>query len=128
MRFGRKRLYDGFASAAGLAALAFASEQIDHAPARWAWFECTELVSVGVGAIHGLIGATVISRRSARGWISDTWAQSQPRRAGRGSLGRPVQRLHASGLAATAFAGAGDAIVSPRSRATGHDAGFQPGL
>jgi len=41
-------LYDGFALAALLAALAFASEQTDHVPGRWAWFAIrTELVSVG---------------------------------------------------------------------------------
>ena len=109
--------YDGFALAALLAALAFASEQTDHAPGRWAWFAIrTELVSVGVGAIIGLIGATVISRSSARGWMSDTWAQLATLALALVCFGIG-ERLHASGFV-TAFAGGlAYATVSPRSEA-----------
>lgn len=109
--------YDGFALAALLAALAFASEQTDHAPGRWAWFAIrTELLSVGAGAIIGLIGATVISRSSARGWMNDTWAQLATLALALVCFGIG-ERLHASGFV-TAFAGGlAYATVSPRSAA-----------
>ena len=96
--------YDGFALAVLLGALALASEQTDHAVARWAWFAVrTELVSVAVGVVIGLIGATAISRSGARGWVSDTWAQLATLALALVcfSVG---ERLHASGFV-TAFAG-----------------------
>jgi sodium/hydrogen antiporter len=58
--------YDGFALAALLTALAFASEQTNHALGHWAWFAIrTELVSVGVGAIIGS------SEMSVQQWLAD---------------------------------------------------------
>ena len=69
-------LYDGFALAALLAALALASEQTDHAAVRWAWFAFrTEFASLAIGVLIGAIGGLVISRSSTRGWMSGTWAQ-----------------------------------------------------
>lgn len=107
--------YDGFALAALLAALAFASERTDHAPGYWAWFAIrAELLSVGVGAIIGLIGATVISRSTVRGWMSDTWAQLATVALALVCFGIG-ERMHASGFV-TAFAGGlAYATVLPRS-------------
>lgn len=96
--------YDGFALAALLAALAVASEQADHAAARWAWFAFrTEIVSVAVGVIIGFIGAAVIKRSSARGWMSATWAQLATLALALACF-EVGERLHASGFV-TAFAG-----------------------
>jgi len=96
--------YDGFALAALLAALALASEQTDHRPERWAWFAFrTELVSVAVGVVIGLIGALVITRSGGRGWMSDTWAQLATLALALVCFGLG-ERLHASGFV-TAFAG-----------------------
>ena len=96
--------YDGFALAALLAALALASEQTDHRPGRWAWFAFrTELVSVAVGVVIGLIGALVITRSGGRGWMTDTWAQLATLALALVCFGLG-ERLHASGFV-TAFAG-----------------------
>jgi sodium/hydrogen antiporter len=107
--------YDGFALAALLAALALASEQVKHAPGRWVWFAFrAELLSVTVGIVIGLVGATVISRSSARGWMSDTWAQLATLALALVCFGLG-ERLHASGFV-TAFAGGlAYAMVSPKS-------------
>jgi sodium/hydrogen antiporter len=107
---------DGVALAALLGALALASEQSHHAPARWAWFAFrTEVVSVAAGIVIGLIGATVVSRSRARGWMSDTWAQLA-------TLSLALicyevgERLRASGFV-TAFAGGlAYAMVGSKSR------------
>ncbi len=109
--------YDGFALAALLAALAFASEHAHHALGHWAWFAIrAELVSVGVGVTIVLIGATVISRSTARGWMSDTWAQLATLALALACFG-VGERLHASGFV-TAFAGGLTyATVLPRSEA-----------
>jgi sodium/hydrogen antiporter len=106
--------YDGFALAALLAALALASEQNDRHPGSWAWFAFrTEFVSLAAGAAIGLIGAMVISRSRARGWMSKIWAQLA-------SLALALvcfevgERLHASGFV-TAFAGGlACAVVWPK--------------
>ena len=96
--------YDGFALAALFAALALASEQTDHRPGRWAWFAFrTELVSVAVGVVIGLIGALVITRSGGRGWMTDTWAQLATLALALVCFGLG-ERLHASGFV-TAFAG-----------------------
>jgi NhaP-type Na+/H+ or K+/H+ antiporter len=68
--------YDGLALAAMLAAVALASEQNDPDPGRWGWFAIrTEVVSITVGLVIGVIGGLVIMRSRQRGWMSDTWAQ-----------------------------------------------------
>ncbi len=107
---------DGVALAALLGALALASEQSHHAPARWAWFAFrTEVVSVAAGIVIGLIGATVISRSRARGWMSDTWAQLATLSIALICYG-VGERLHASGFV-TAFAGGlAYAMVGSKSR------------
>jgi NhaP-type Na+/H+ or K+/H+ antiporter len=68
--------YDGIALAVVLAALALASEQTDPDPGRWGWFVVrTEVVSLAVGLIIGLVGGLVIVQSREHGWMSDTWAQ-----------------------------------------------------
>jgi len=97
-------LYDGFALAALLAALALASEQSDHAAVRWAWFAFrTEFVSLAVGVLIGVIGGVVISRSSARGWMSGTWAQLATLALALVCFGLG-ERLHGSGFV-NAFVG-----------------------
>lgn len=97
-------LYDGFALAALLAALALASEQIDRAPVRWAWFAFrTEFVSLAIGVLVGLIGGVLISRSSVRGWMSGTWAQLATLALALVCFGLG-ERLHGSGFV-TAFVG-----------------------
>ncbi|GAB7068744.1 cation:proton antiporter [Mycobacterium hodleri] len=67
--------YDGFALAALLAAVAFASERTDS-DVHWGYFLVrTELVSVAVGLAIGAAGGWVIGRSRRRGWMSDIWAQ-----------------------------------------------------
>jgi NhaP-type Na+/H+ or K+/H+ antiporter len=96
--------YDGFALAALLGAVALASVHTDHAVARWAWFALrTELVSLAVGIAIGVIGGAVISKSTARDWMSGTWAQLA-------TLALAIvcfamgEQLHGSGFV-TAFAG-----------------------
>jgi sodium/hydrogen antiporter len=97
-------LYDGFALAALLAALALASEETDRAPVRWAWFAFrTEFVSLAVGVLIGVIGGVLISRSSARGWMSGTWAQLATLALALVCFGLG-ERLHGSGFV-TAFVG-----------------------
>jgi sodium/hydrogen antiporter len=97
-------LYDGFALAALLAALALASEQTDRAPVRWAWFAFrTEFVSLAVGVLIGVIGGVLISRSSARGWMSGTWEQLATLALALVCFGLG-ERLHGSGFV-TAFVG-----------------------
>ncbi len=107
---------DGIALAALLGALALASEQVHHAPQRWAWFAFrTEIVSVAAGIVIGLIGATVIWRSRARGWMSDTWSQLATLSLALICYG-VGERLHASGFV-TAFAGGlAYAMVGSKSR------------
>ena len=97
-------LYDGFALAALSAALALASEQTDPAPVRWPWFAFVlSPPRSAVGAPIGVIGGVVISRSSARGWMSGTWEQLATLALAlvRSGLG---ERLHGSGFV-TAFVG-----------------------
>lgn len=106
--------YDGFALAALLAALAFASAQTDHAVKRWVWFAIrAEFVSAAVGIAIGLAGAVVISRSRARGWMSDTWAQLATVSLALVCFGLG-ERLHASGFVAAFAAGLAYAVASPR--------------
>jgi sodium/hydrogen antiporter len=68
--------YDGFALAALLAALALASDQTDHDPARWGYFLLrTELLSVVIGVLIGAIGGWVVARSRRKGYMGSTWAQ-----------------------------------------------------
>jgi sodium/hydrogen antiporter len=106
--------YDGFALAALLAALAFASAQTDHRVQRWVWFAVrAEFVSAAVGIVIGLAGAMVISRSRARGWMSDTWAQLATVALALVCFGIG-ERLHASGFVAAFAAGLAYAAASPR--------------
>jgi NhaP-type Na+/H+ or K+/H+ antiporter len=96
--------YDGFALAAMLAALALASEHSDPDPGRWGYFLLrTEVMSLGIGVVLGLVGGWVIAHARTRGWMNDTWAQL-------GTLAVALvcfelaEQLHGSGFVA-AFAG-----------------------
>lgn len=69
-------LYDGFALAALLAALALASARNDADPQRWAWFGFrVEVVSILVGLGIGLAGGLLVHWSRRRFWLDDTWAQ-----------------------------------------------------
>lgn len=66
--------YDGFALAALFAALALASDRSQSE--SWGWFLFrAEVLSLGAGAVVGIIGGLLIARSFQRGWIDDTWAQ-----------------------------------------------------
>lgn len=68
--------YDGFALAALLVALAFASARTDPSEGHWAWFILsTEIFSLLAGGLVGLVGGAVLAWSRRRGWMSDTWAQ-----------------------------------------------------
>ena len=69
--------YDGFALAVLLIALGLASQQESgDTHKHWAWFIfTTEVVSLVVGAVVGLIGALVMRWSRRREWMTDTWAQ-----------------------------------------------------
>lgn len=68
--------YDGFALAALLAALAAASNRAHGDATGWVWFAArTELLSVAVGVMIGLVGTLVIAGSLRRQWMSGTWAQ-----------------------------------------------------
>ncbi|MBU3750881.1 MAG: hypothetical protein FGM52_10605 [Mycobacterium sp.] len=68
--------YDGFALAILLAALGLASEQGGRADAHWLRFIfSTEVLSLLVGGIVGLLGGMVVAWSRRREWMSDTWAQ-----------------------------------------------------
>jgi NhaP-type Na+/H+ or K+/H+ antiporter len=69
-------LYDGFALAALLGAIALASAHSDPDGGRWAWFAFrTEIVSLLIGAAVGLLGGAVVSWSRHRRWMTDIWAQ-----------------------------------------------------
>jgi sodium/hydrogen antiporter len=108
-------LYDGLALAALLATLAVASERVDRAVGQWVWFAVrTELLSIVVGIVIGLIGATVIARSSARGWMSDTWAQLATLALALVCFG-VGERLHASGFVAAFAGGLAYALIAAKS-------------
>jgi sodium/hydrogen antiporter len=112
-------LYDGFALAALLAALALASEQTDRAPVRWAWFAFrTEFVSLAVGVLIGVIGGVLISRSSARGWMSGTWAQLATLALALVCFGLG-ERLHGSGFVTAFVGGLAYAVVLRRNDTQG---------
>ncbi|MGO9384816.1 MAG: cation:proton antiporter [Mycobacterium sp.] len=98
-----------------LAALALASEQTDRAPVRWAWFAFrTEFASLAVGLLICVIGGVVISRSSARGWMSGTWAQLATLALALVCFGLG-ERLHGSGFVTAFVGGLAYAVVSRRS-------------
>lgn len=107
--------YDGFALAVLLAALALASAQTDERPRDWTWFVVrTELVSLVIGAVVGLLGALVIAWSRRREWMNDTWAQLA-------TLAVALicfefgERVHASGFVAAFTGGLAFAVVARRS-------------
>jgi len=107
--------YDGFALAVLLAALALASAQTDERPRDWTWFVVrTELVSLVIGAVVGLLGAVVIAWSRRREWMNETWAQLATLAVALicFELG---ERMHASGFVAAFTGGLAFAVVARRS-------------
>ena len=107
--------YDGFALAALLAAVALASQQTHPAAGHWAQFAFrTEFVSLAAGVVIGALGGLVISKSSARGWMSAVWAQLA-------TLALAIvcfaagERLHGSGFVTAFAAGLTFAIASSTS-------------
>ncbi|TDO08958.1 NhaP-type Na+/H+ or K+/H+ antiporter [Mycobacterium sp. BK086] len=107
--------YDGFALAVLLAALALASARADQHPRDWTWFVVrTEVVSLVIGAVIGLLGAVLIAWSRRRSWMSDTWAQLA-------TLAVALicfefgERVHASGFVAAFTGGLAFAVVARRS-------------
>jgi NhaP-type Na+/H+ or K+/H+ antiporter len=96
--------YDGFALAAMLASLALASDSTDPNFARWGWFLIrTEVFSVVVGAVIGVVGGWIIARSCKREWMSETWAQLATLAIALVCFATG-ERIHGSGFVA-AFAG-----------------------
>ena len=110
--------YDGFALAALLAALALASAHTDPRPSHWEWFIFrTEVLSLIIGVVAGLVGGTVIAWSYRRGWMSDTWAQLATLAVAL-SCFELGERLQASGFVAAFTGGLAFAFVAKRSHTT----------
>ncbi|CAJ1580452.1 cation:proton antiporter [[Mycobacterium] wendilense] len=112
-------LYDGFALATLLAALAVASGSADDESASaWVWFAVrTELLSVVVGVLVGLAGSWVIVASVRRGWMSNTWAQLATVAVALLCF-QVGESLHASGFVAAFVGGLAYALVSRRAGAS----------
>jgi NhaP-type Na+/H+ or K+/H+ antiporter len=111
-------LYDGFALAALLAALALASARTDPQPSHWEWFIFrTEVLSLIIGVVAGLGGGAVIAWSYRRGWMSDTWAQLATLAVAL-SCFELGERLQASGFVAAFTGGLAFAFVAKRSHTT----------
>ena len=112
-------LYDGFALATLLAAIAVASgSAADQNATAWLLFAArTELLSVVVGVAVGLVGAWVIVGSVRRAWMSNTWAQLATLAVALlcFQLGESV---HASGFVAAFVGGLAYAVVCRRRAAT----------
>ena len=109
--------YDGFALAALLAALALASVRTDPQPSHWEWFIFrTEVLSLIIGVVAGLLGGQVIAWSYRRGWMSDTWAQLATLAVAL-SCFELGERLEASGFVAAFAGGLAFAYIAKRSHA-----------
>lgn len=107
-------LYDGFALAALLGALALASAHADSGDGRWAWFAfSTEILSVLIGAAVGLVGGALVSWSRHRGWMTDIWAQLATLALAFISF-QIGERVHASGFVAAFTGGLAFALLSRR--------------
>ncbi|AQA03981.1 hypothetical protein BVC93_17820 [Mycobacterium sp. MS1601] len=68
--------YDGFALAALFAGLALATDRSEADTPGWGWFLIkAEFLSLGAGALVGLLGGLAVASSYRRGWISEIWAQ-----------------------------------------------------
>jgi NhaP-type Na+/H+ or K+/H+ antiporter len=106
--------YDGFALAVLLAALALASARTDQHPRDWGWFVVrTELFSLVIGAVVGLLGAVLIAWSRRRKWMSDTWAQLATVAVALICF-EFGERVHASGFVAAFTGGLAFAVVARR--------------
>ena len=109
--------YDGFALAALLAALALASAHTDPRPSHWEWFIFrTEVLSLIIGVVVGLLGGAIIAWSYRRGWMSDTWAQLATLAVAL-SCFEIGERLQASGFVAAFTGGLAFAFIAKRSNA-----------
>ncbi len=108
-------LYDGFALATLLAAIAVASGSAeDESATAWVLFAVrTELLSVAVGAGVGLLGSMVIVYSVRRHWMSKTWAQLATLAVALLCF-QVGETLHASGFVAAFVGGLVYAVVSRR--------------
>lgn len=108
-------LYDGFALATLLAAIAVASGSAeDESATSWLLFAVrTELLSVVVGAAVGLVGSMVIVYSVRRHWMSNTWAQLATLAVALLCF-QVGEILHASGFVAAFVGGLVYAVVSRR--------------
>lgn len=108
-------LYDGFALATLLAAIAVASGSAeDESATAWVLFAVrTELLSVAVGAGIGLLGSMVIVYSVRRHWMSKTWAQLATLAVALLCF-QVGETLHASGFVAAFVGGLVYAVVSRR--------------
>lgn len=121
--------YDGFALAALFAALALASERAGSDATNWGWFLVrTELLSLGIGVVVGVVGGMMIAKSFERGWVSDTWAQLATVAVALACL-QVGEMFHGSGLVAAFAGGLAYSLVAQRtgsevprqvSDATGH--------
>lgn len=106
--------YDGFALAALFAALALASNRSEAAPSGWGWFLIrAELLSLGAGALVGVIGGLLITRSFQRGWIGDTWAQLATVAVALLCF-QVGEMFHGSGFVAAFAGGLASAVVAQR--------------
>ena len=109
--------YDGFALAALLAALALASAHTDPRPSHWEWFIFrTEVVSLIIGVVAGLVGGAIIAWSYRRGWMSDTWAQLATLAVAL-SCFELGERLQASGFVAAFTGGLAFSFIAKRCNA-----------
>ena len=108
--------YDGFALAAMLAALALASEHSDPDPGRWGYFLLrTEVMSLGIGLVLGLVGGLVIARSRTRGWMNDTWAQLATLAVALVCF-ELAEQMHGSGFVAAFAGGLAFAVANRRKK------------
>ncbi|WP_197382078.1 cation:proton antiporter domain-containing protein [Mycolicibacterium mengxianglii] len=107
--------YDGFALAALFAALALASDRAGTPD--WGWFLVrTEVLSLGAGAVVGVVGALLISTSYERGWINDTWSQLATLAVALICF-QVGEMFHGSGFVAAFAGGLAAAVVAQRTGA-----------
>ncbi|WP_199255297.1 cation:proton antiporter domain-containing protein [Mycolicibacterium mengxianglii] len=107
--------YDGFALAALFAALALASDRAGTPD--WGWFLVrTEVLSLGAGAVVGVVGALLISTSYERGWVNDTWSQLATLAVALICF-QVGEMFHGSGFVAAFAGGLAAAVVAQRTGA-----------
>ncbi len=121
-------LYDGFALAALLVAVALASAEGEAGPRQWAWFIFhTEVVSLVLGVAVGLGGGLLIAWSRSRDWLNDLWAQLATLAIALICF-ELAESVHASGLVAAFTGGLAFAFITRRSGADRLGAGAGPAV